>query len=161
VDEFMVPGLGAYRGKSLRAVDKAETAEQASPEQQEKFKGLLEHLKGKLPEVSDVRLTGRLKESAACLVTQGQVSAHLERLMHRWGQGDRVGGVRRGLELNPGDPAGVGLQGGFAGAAGGPPRGGGGGPLVGPAGGGGGGWSGRGRGSRPGRRWRGGSTSCW
>jgi molecular chaperone HtpG len=105
VDEFMVPGLGAYKDRSLKAVDKVETADQAPPEQQEKFKGLLEHLKGKLPEVTDVRLTGRLKESAACLVTQGQVSAHLERLMHRWGQGERVGEVKRVLELNPEHPA--------------------------------------------------------
>jgi molecular chaperone HtpG len=105
VDEFMVPGLGAYKGKSVKAVDRVEPAEAAKPEQQEKFKKLLEHLEGKLPEVSDVRLSGRLKESAACLVTEGAVSAHLERLMQRWGKGDQVAGVKRVLELNPEHPA--------------------------------------------------------
>src|SRR5262249_31137355 len=64
--------------------------------------------KGKLPEVADVRLTGRLKESACCLVTEGHLSAHLERLMHRWGKGDEAGHAKRILELNGSHPAGPG-----------------------------------------------------
>src|SRR5581483_12025562 len=58
-----------------------------------------------LPEVADVRLTGRLKESAACLVTEGHMTAHLERLMQRWGKGAEAGAAKRVLELNGGHPA--------------------------------------------------------
>jgi molecular chaperone HtpG len=62
---------------------------------------LFEHLKAKLPEVSDVRLSNRLKESAAVLVAgEGEATAHLERLMQRMGRADEAAGGRRILELN-------------------------------------------------------------
>ena len=68
----------------------------------EKFAALLAALKEKLPDVSEVRLTNRLTESAACLVagTFG-MSAHMERLMERMGR-DAGGAAKRVLELNPG-----------------------------------------------------------
>jgi molecular chaperone HtpG len=57
-------------------------------------------MRGKLPEVADVRLTTRLTESAACLVSDGAAtSAHFERLMERMGRD--AGGQKRVLELNP------------------------------------------------------------
>jgi molecular chaperone HtpG len=101
VDEFLVPGLGEYKGKRLQAVD-AEAGESAvSPEAKEKYARLLAFLKERLSEVSDVRLTGRLQESAACLVAPaGAPSAHLERLMERLGRGE-IGVAKRILELNP------------------------------------------------------------
>jgi molecular chaperone HtpG len=66
----------------------------------EKFAPLLAALKEKLPDVSEVRLTNRLTESAACLVagTFG-MSAHMERLMERMGRD--AGSAKRVLELNP------------------------------------------------------------
>jgi molecular chaperone HtpG len=107
VDEFMVPSLGSYKGKTLKAVDRAD-AEDASVDApaKERFAGLLAALKGKLAEVSDVRLTARLKESAACLVAgEGAMSAHMERLMQRWGKVGELPGSKRILELNPESPA--------------------------------------------------------
>ena len=66
----------------------------------EKFASLLAALKEKLPEVSEVRLTNRLTESAACLVAGAYgMSAHMERLMERMGRD--TGGAKRALELNP------------------------------------------------------------
>src|SRR5205807_1623315 len=49
-----------------------------------------------------VRLSSRLKESAACLVApEGGMTAHLERLLQRLGRADEMGAPRRILELNP------------------------------------------------------------
>jgi molecular chaperone HtpG len=109
VDEFMVSGLREYKGKQLRAVDRGgldEEKPEEKAEENEKFKSLLEYLKGKLPEVSDARLSKRLKESAACLVApEGGMTAHMERLMERMGRGDLSAGLKRVLEINPEHPA--------------------------------------------------------
>ncbi len=113
VDEFMMPGLREYKGKHFKAVDRAELETgggEGKKEQEEKFKKLFEFLKTKLTEVSDVRLSGRLKESAACLVAgEGSASAHLERLMHRMGR-DELGASKRVLELNGEHPAVLAMQ---------------------------------------------------
>src|SRR5262249_18420672 len=109
VDEFVLPILNEYKGKHLKAADRGELEgdkADTKPEAQEKFKRLFEHLKSKLPEVSDVRLSGRLTESASCLVAgEGAISAHLERLMQRLGRGEDIGPSRRVLELNGEHPA--------------------------------------------------------
>jgi molecular chaperone HtpG len=105
IDEFAIPGLGEYKGKRLVAADRGEAAGAGEvPEgTKEKFATLLKVLKEKLPEVSEVRLTNRLTESAACLVagTHG-LSAHMERLMERAGRAS--GSAKRVLELNPNHP---------------------------------------------------------
>jgi len=104
VDEFMIPSLHEYKGKTLQAADRGELpAEKKAPD--EGFRKLLDHLKGKLPEVSDVRLSSRLTESAACLVAgEGALTAHMERLMQRLGRGE-FGESKRVLELNGEHPA--------------------------------------------------------
>jgi molecular chaperone HtpG len=106
VDEFMASALNRFKDKPLRAVDRVDPGD-ASVEASEKIRyaKLLESLKDKLPEVADVRLSGRLKESAACLVAaEGSVSAHVERLLERWGKTDLYGPAKRVLELNPAHP---------------------------------------------------------
>ena len=58
-----------------------------------------------------MRLSNRLKESAACLVAgEGEMSAHMERLMQRLGRGEEVGEAKRVLELNGEHPAVVALR---------------------------------------------------
>ena len=53
-----------------------------------------------------MRLSGRLKESAVCLVSaEGALSAHMERLLRRVGKGEEAGPAKRVLELNAGHPA--------------------------------------------------------
>lgn len=106
IDEFTVPSFGAYKGKQLQAADRGDTAtgDAIPAEVKDKFASLLSALKGKLPEVADVRLTTRLTESAACLVADGAaVSAHMERLMEKMGRDS--GSNKRALELNPNNTA--------------------------------------------------------
>jgi molecular chaperone HtpG len=102
IDEFLLPSLPEYKGKAFKPVDRAETdvpADEPSAEA-EKFKDFLGALKSKLPEVSDVRLSKRLKESASCLVADREaMTAHYERLMQKMGRAD--GESKRVLELNP------------------------------------------------------------
>ena len=111
IDEFTLPHLGKYKDKELKAVDRDEPEEAKDEaakktQEQEKFQKLFAYLKEKLPEVSDVRLSSRLKESAACLVAgAGSLSAHMERLMQRMGRDQGIEASRRILELNGEHPA--------------------------------------------------------
>ncbi|HZL37500.1 MAG TPA: molecular chaperone HtpG [Tepidisphaeraceae bacterium] len=109
VDEYLVSALYQYKDKPLKAADRAQAAPESSPEQkarEEQFKPLLAILKQKLDDVKDVRLTNRLKDSAAVLVGEdGDMSAHMQRLLRRMGRGDDVPPSKRVLELNPDHPA--------------------------------------------------------
>ena len=110
IDEFAAPALDEYDGKKLQAADRGELEagadEQAKKSAEEgQYKALLEYLKGKLPEVSDVRLSTRLKESAACLVADERgMTAHMERLLQRMGRHEDEA-PKRILELNGEHPA--------------------------------------------------------
>jgi len=106
MDEFVLPSLHEYKGKSLKPVDRADTDVPADeqPADAEKFKDFLNALKTQLPEVSDVRLSKRLKESASVLVAdKDALSAHYERLMQKMGRAE--GESKRVLELNGSHPA--------------------------------------------------------
>lgn len=106
VDEFALPQLGEYKGKQLRAADRgpAPAAGEIPDDVTERFAGLLAAVKAAVPEAADVRLTKRLTASAACLVADGAAaSAHMERLLERFGRGE--GKSKRVLELNPDHPA--------------------------------------------------------
>ena len=112
IDEYLVSHLSEYKGKKLKAADKGDgpkpeeqTAEQKAAA--EPFVPLLATLKEKMADAAgDVRLTHRLKESAAVLVADEYApSAHLERLMRRMGQGVGQAPLKRTLELNPEHPS--------------------------------------------------------
>jgi molecular chaperone HtpG len=109
IDEFAFSALTEYKGKKLKAADRGQLEankdeEKKQEDAREQYKSLFEYLKGKLSEVSDVRLSSRLKESAACLVADGAaMTAHMERLMERLGHDS--GAPRRVLELNGEHPA--------------------------------------------------------
>jgi molecular chaperone HtpG len=107
IDEFVMHHLGSYKDKKLKAVDRATADDRKEDEQAAmQFRPLLEALKRRLAEVKDVRLSSRLKESAAVLVADEHgPSAHFERLMERVGRKDEVGATKRILELNPQHPA--------------------------------------------------------
>jgi molecular chaperone HtpG len=114
IDEFLVASLGEYKGKRLKAVDKGDG--EKDPSVEEKLKAASERLKGVVElvkkavgaEVKDVRLTARLKDSAAVLVAdEWAMSAHMQRLLERMGRGQGAlgeDGNRRILELNPDHP---------------------------------------------------------
>jgi len=107
IDEFVIPSLGDYKGKHWKPVDRADTeapTADSSPADAEAFKIFLDALKAKLPEVSDVRLSRRLKDSASCLVADPTaMTAHYERLMRKLGRVEEES--KRVLEINPAHPA--------------------------------------------------------
>jgi molecular chaperone HtpG len=110
VDEFLAASLHVYKEKPLHAADrgdlpKDEASEQKLKAETEQFKTLVEKLKPHVPEVKEIRLSSRLKESAACLVADdGGISAHMERLLGRMGRGAEIPESKRILELNPDHP---------------------------------------------------------
>jgi molecular chaperone HtpG len=102
IDEFVMNALGEYKGKRLQAADRGEVEKKEDA----RFEGLLKVLAAKLPQVKEVRLSSRLKESAAVLVTDEHgPSAHFERIMKRAGRSGELPEAKRILELNPDHPA--------------------------------------------------------
>jgi molecular chaperone HtpG len=102
IDEFVTSALSEYKGKKLQAADRGEVEKKEDT----RFEGLLKVLGAKLPEVKEVRLSSRLKESAAVLVADEHApSAHFERLMKRAGRSAELPQSKRILELNPDHPA--------------------------------------------------------
>ena len=114
IDELWLRLPREFEGKPLTSVAKGavdlgseeekKQEETAREEASERFKDLLLALRAKLQdEVRDVRLSGRLTSSPACLVGEaGDLSPHLEELLRRSGQD--VPKVKRVLELNPSHP---------------------------------------------------------
>jgi molecular chaperone HtpG len=107
IDEFVAQALTEYKGKKLQAIDKGElTGEQVDEEKKKRFQPLLDFLKEKLPEIKDVRLSRRLRDSAAVLVAeQGAMGPHMERLLQRFGRADEIPPSKKVLEINPDHPA--------------------------------------------------------
>ena len=69
IDEFVVESLHEYKGKTLKAVDKGGARTDGDRRRREEEVPAAARLfKEKLPEIKEVRLSKRLKESAVCLV---------------------------------------------------------------------------------------------
>ncbi|MFN3751460.1 MAG: molecular chaperone HtpG [Thiobacillus sp.] len=110
VDEWLVANLHEFDGKPLKSVAKGgldlgaledEAEKTAQKEAEEAMKPLVERIKATLGErVKDVRVSHRLTDSPACLVTgEGDMSANLERLLKAAGQAAPT--VKPTLEINP------------------------------------------------------------
>lgn len=106
IDDFIMLDLHEYRGKRIKSVIKGDIsldkAEQAEKERsKEKFEKLLAAIKEQLKEeIKDVRLSGRLKDSACCLVAdEGGLDPQMEKLLKSMGQ--EVPSQKRILEINP------------------------------------------------------------
>ncbi len=107
IDEFLVQSLTEYKGKRLKAVDKGDLGgADIGEEKKKEFQPLLDFMKEKLGDVQSVRLSNRLKESAACLVAdEWAMGPNLERLLQRMGRGGERPATKRVLEINPDHPA--------------------------------------------------------
>jgi molecular chaperone HtpG len=107
IDEFMVQSLTEFKGKKLKAADKGQLDGSAiDDEKKKRFQPLLDFMKEKISDIQEVRLSNRLKESAACLVAdEWAMGAHMERLMQRLGRAAEMPISKRALELNPDHPA--------------------------------------------------------
>ncbi|SPM36079.1 Molecular chaperone, HSP90 family [Mycobacterium rhizamassiliense] len=118
VDEVWVGNVTEFDGKPLQSVakgevdlDSGEEQSEAEREEQEKeFTDLLAWLKETLSEhVKEVRLSSRLTESPACLITDAfGMTPALARIYQASGQAVPVG--KRTLELNPSHPLVTGLR---------------------------------------------------
>jgi len=107
IDEFVAQALTEYKGKKLHAIDKGELAgEEVEEEKKKRFQPLLDFLKEKLPDLKEVRLSRRLRDSAAVLVAdEGAMGPHMERLLQRFGRADEIPPSKKILEVNPDHPA--------------------------------------------------------
>ncbi len=110
VDEYLLSHLYEFEGKPLQSVAKGavdlgglqdEAEKKKAEEAAESFKPMLERLQASLKDrAKDVRVTTRLVDSPACLVTSdGDVSGHLARLLKQAGQAAPE--AKPTLEINP------------------------------------------------------------
>ncbi|MDQ6969409.1 MAG: molecular chaperone HtpG [Mariprofundus sp.] len=112
IDEWLTSHLTEFEGKKLQSIAKGEldlsdigdNAEEDKKEQEEKAKAAepaVEKIKESLGDkVKDVRVTDRLTESPACLVSdQFDMSSNMERILKQAGQ--NVPDMKPILEINP------------------------------------------------------------
>jgi len=109
IDDLIMLDLQEYKGKKIKNVVKGDvslnkTTESEKEAQKGKFEKLLAKFKERLKEeVKDVRLSGRLTDSAICLVAdEGGMDPQMEKLLKSMGQD--VTAQKRILEINPGHP---------------------------------------------------------
>jgi len=108
IDEFMMQSLREFKDKKFHDLalgdlefEKSKEEEKAESESKKTFEKLCEALQKVLSEeVSEVRVTSRLKDSPCMLVRgAGGMGAHMEKLMSL--QGMEVPKTKRILEINP------------------------------------------------------------
>jgi len=107
VDDIIFASLMEFKGKKLRNVLKGEVDlgdTEKKEEDEKKYTGLIGLIREELKDkVSDVRLSGRLKDSPCCLVAaEGGMDHNLEALLKSMGQD--VPASKKALEINPGHP---------------------------------------------------------
>jgi molecular chaperone HtpG len=108
IDEWLVSHLTEFEGKKLKSVTSADLKEfeeeaekNLSEEDKKSREALTEKVKAAISDlVSDVKVTARLTDSPACVVSpEGEMSAHMVRMMEQLGQS--VPAQKPVLELNP------------------------------------------------------------
>ncbi len=108
IDDLVLSGF-EYKGKRMKSItkgdvdlDKTEKTEKEATQKQ--YAGLMDLMKDTLKDdVKDVRLSGRLTDSACCLVTdEGDLDPQVEKLLKAMGQ--EVPLKKRILEINPSHP---------------------------------------------------------
>ena len=113
IDEWLINHLTEFKGKQLHSVTKGDLElgsleDEADKEAQEKVaeeaKGLVERIKAALAgKVSDVKVTSRLTDTPACVVTgEGEMSTQMIKLMQAAGQ--PVPDSKPTFEINPSHP---------------------------------------------------------
>jgi len=120
VDEWMLSSLTEFDGKKLQSVAKGdldlgkledETEKEQQKKAEDEFKPLIEKIQATLGDaVKEVRVTHRLTDSPACLVSgEHDMSGNLERLLKAAGQ--KAPSTKPTLEINPQHPLLVRLKG--------------------------------------------------
>jgi molecular chaperone HtpG len=107
IDDFVMAGL-EYKGKRFKSVLKGDVQlgkeDGDKKEKTRQYKKLIELIKDALKDhIKDVRLSGRLTDSACCLVAdEGDMDPQMERLLKAMGQD--VPQAKRILEVNTSHP---------------------------------------------------------
>ena len=106
IDDIIMLDLKEYKDKKIKSAVKGDisldrTTESEKEKSKEKFEKLLGIIKEQLKnDIKDVRLSGRLKDSACCLVAgEGGLDPQMEKLLKSMGQ--EVPSDKRILEINP------------------------------------------------------------
>jgi molecular chaperone HtpG len=113
IDEWVVSTVTEFEGKPLQSVSRGDldlgklgaTGDEETPTAvDDEHKDLLARIKGALTDrASDVRVTHRLTDSPACLISEADgMSTNLERLLK--GSGQQVPTMKPILEINPSHP---------------------------------------------------------
>lgn len=109
IDDFIMNNMLEYKGKKFKSVvkgsielDKSGAADKE--ESKKKYEKLIELIKDQLKdEVKDVRFSGRLRDSACCLVAdEGDLDPNMEKMLKAMGQ--EIPSSKRILEINPAHP---------------------------------------------------------
>jgi molecular chaperone HtpG len=106
IDDIIISGLGAYREKEFQSAIKGDLdlGAENKEEKKKEFGDLLELMKEELKDqVADVRISGRLKDSAVCLVAgEHDLDPKMVKMFQAMGQELPKG--QRVLEVNPDHP---------------------------------------------------------
>lgn len=113
VDELVISAIPEFQGKKLvnasqgklelGSEEEKTKKELELKEKEQTFKDLLEALQDQLKDhIKEVRLSSRLVQAPACVVAdEGQMSAHMERILKAANMGGSMPGSKRILEINP------------------------------------------------------------
>ncbi len=110
LDEFVLKTIGTYQEKKFQNVSDA-NFDLSSDEEKEELKKLNEESKDMFAlmktvldaNVKDVRFTNRLKNHPVCLITDGEVSLEMEKVLNAMPNGDTVK-ANKILEINESHP---------------------------------------------------------
>jgi molecular chaperone HtpG len=107
IDEIVLEGYNKYKDIDLKAINRANTAEDLKTESDEaaakEAAPIMERIKKILgTEVKDVKASSRLLDSPACVVTDdSDPSFQMQAMMRQMGQGADLPEIKPILELNP------------------------------------------------------------
>ena len=110
LDEFVIKTIGTYHDKKFQNVSDAnfdlssdsekEEIKKINEESKDMFKVMKEELGDS---VKDIRFTNRLKNHPVCLITDGEVSIEMEKVLNAMPNGDSVK-AEKILEINESHP---------------------------------------------------------
>ena len=105
MDEFVLQTIGTYMDKKFVNIAKenvdlgTEEEKNALKQKNEDNKDLLTIMKEALPEVSDVRFTNRLKNHPVCLVSEGDITIEMEKVINAMPTDEHIE-AKKILEIN-------------------------------------------------------------